>query len=288
MEKQANKDEIDLVELLVKGVLLVKHNIIQIIVFFVIGSGLGFTYASLAPKVYESKMIVSSSILSESYCKKLFETLNTLIKEKNYKALSAKLKATEAEVEELGEFQIESLNEKLIISPDKDNTSFLVSVKLTNKNLLPFIQSGLIGYLQNNDFVRIRVEHNKSYIKQMIAKVQKEIESLENFKSSVYDGKFFQSVKGGVMFDPTTVNTKIIDLTKEKINLEQSLEMVNSVEIINGFTKFDKPIWPKKSVSMVAGATFGLFLVGLLIAIKSIRKLVKFAEEHPSSVKSAS
>ena len=88
MEKQVNNDEIDLVELLVKVVLLVKRNLIQIILFFVIGTGLGYAYASLAPKVYESKMLVSSEILTESYSEKLFENLQNLIKERNYTSVS--------------------------------------------------------------------------------------------------------------------------------------------------------------------------------------------------------
>lgn len=283
MEKQVNNDEIDLVELLVKGVLLVKRNLFQIIIFFVIGSGLGFAYASLAPKVYESNMILSSGILTESYSKRLIEILSMLIKEKNYDEVASRLALTPKEAEDLGKFEIEPIKEKSTSSQDADNSSFLITVELKNELLLPKLENGLVNYLQDNEFVKIRVEQSKNYLKQMIAKVQAEIESLESFKASIYDGKFFQSVSGNIMFDPTTVNSKILELTKEKINLENNLELVNSVQVINSFTKFDKPIWPKKSVSMVAGATFGLFLVGLLIAFKSIRKLVKFAEAHPSS-----
>lgn len=283
MEKRVNSDEIDLVELLVKGVLLIKRNLFQIVIFFAIGSGLGFAYASLAPKVYESNMILSSGILTESYSKRLIENLNALIQEKNIIELSARLSLTQDETEVLNKFKIESVKEKSTSAQDSDNASFLVTVELKDESLLPKLEEGLVNYLQDNDFVKIRVEQNKNYLKQMIQKVQAEIESLESFKASIYEGKFFQSTSGNIMFDPTTVNSKIIDLSKEKINLENSLQLVNSVQVINSFTKFDKPVWPKKSVSMAAGATFGLFLVGLMIAFKSIRKLVRFAEAHPSS-----
>lgn len=281
MEKQTSNDEIDLVELLVKAVLLIKRNLVQIIIFFVVGTGLGYAYASLAPKVYESKMLVSSDILTESYSEKLFESLQGLIKEKNYNELSSRIGLTPDESESLSKIKIESaLKDK----PQKEDEKrfFLVTVELTDQELLPKLQNGLIQFLQQIDFVKVRVEQRKKYYSGLIKQIDTEIQSLEEFKKNIYNGNFFQNSKGNVMFDPTTVNSKILELTKERINYQNALETANSVQVVEGFTQFDKPIWPKKSVSLAAGATLGLFLVGLMIAFKSIRKLVRFAEEHPS------
>ncbi len=281
MEKQTGNDEIDLVELLVKAVLLIKRNLVQIIIFFVVGTGLGYAYASLAPKVYESKMLVSSDILTESYSEKLFESLQGLIKEKNYNELSARIGLTPTESESLSKIKIESaLKDK----PQKEDEKkfFLITVELTDQSIQPKLQNGLIQFLQQIDFVKVRVEQRKKYYSDLIKQIDTEIQSLEEFKSKIYDGNFFQNSKGNVMFDPTTVNSKIVELTKERINYQNALETANSVQVVEGFTQFDKPIWPKKSVSLAAGASLGLFLVGIMIAFKSIRKLVRFAEEHPS------
>ncbi|MEQ8423616.1 MAG: Wzz/FepE/Etk N-terminal domain-containing protein [Cyclobacteriaceae bacterium] len=281
MEQRSNNDEIDLVELLVKIVLLIKRNLVQIIVFFVVGTGLGYGYASLAPKVYESKMMLSSDILTESYSEKIFESLQNLIKEKNYTELEAKIGISKEEAESLSKLEIESaLKDK----PQKEDEKrfFLITAELTDQNLLSKLQNGLIQFLQQNDYVKVRVEQRKKYYQEIIEKTDIELKSLEEFKLNIYDGKFFQSANGNVMFDPTTVNSKILELSRERMNLQNALELVNSVQVVEGFTQFDKPVWPKKSVSMAAGATFGLFLVGLLIAFKSIRKLVRFSEGHPS------
>ncbi|MEQ8363088.1 MAG: Wzz/FepE/Etk N-terminal domain-containing protein [Cyclobacteriaceae bacterium] len=281
MEKQVNNDEIDLVELLVKIVLLIKRNLIQIIIFFVIGTGLGYAYASLAPKVYESKMLISSEILTESYSEKIFETLQNLVKEKNYEGLSAKTGLSNDESKSVSKIKIESaLKDK----PQKEDEKrfFLITVELTNQKILTKLQNGLIQFLQQNDFVRIRVDQRKKYYSDLIKKVDNEITSLEEFKNRIYNGKFFENTRGNIMFDPTEVNTKIVELSKERGGLVMALETANSVQVVESFTQFDKPIWPKKSVSLAAGATLGLFLVSLMIAFKSIRKLVRFAEEHPS------
>ena len=281
MDKQAHNDEIDLVELLVKVVLLTKRNLLQIIVFFVVGTGLGYAYASLAPKVYESKMLVSSDILTESYSEKLFENLQNLIKEQNYDGLASRINLTAEEAKKISKLKIESaLKDK----PDKEDEKrfFLITVELEDQSLLPKIEEGLLFYFQENDFVKVRVEQRKNYFKELIKKVEEEIQSLEGFKEKIYKGNFFESVKGSMMFDPTEVNSKIVELSKEKGNLTMALETVNSIQVVEGFTQFDKPVWPKKSISLAAGATLGLFLVGVLIAFKSLRKLVRFAEAHPS------
>ncbi|MGE0588257.1 MAG: Wzz/FepE/Etk N-terminal domain-containing protein [Cyclobacteriaceae bacterium] len=281
MERPVNNDEIDLVELLVKIVLLIKRNLVQIIIFFVVGTGLGYAYAMIAPKVYESKMLVSSEILTESYSEKLFETLEKLINEKNIQELSSKLGLGENECEYLSKLTIESaLKDK----PQKEDEKkfFLITAEITNQDILPKLQDGLLNFLQENDYVKVRVDQRKNYYKSLIQKVEDEIKSLEGFKTRIYDGKFLENTGGNLMFDPTEVNSKIVELSKEKGSLLMSLELVNSVQLVEGFTSFEKPVWPKKSVSLAAGATLGLFLVGALIAFKSIRKLVRFAEEHPS------
>lgn len=280
MDRTRN-DEIDLVELVVKVVLVVKRNMLQIILFFVVGTGMGYAYASLAPKVYQSKMLVSSDILTESYSEKLFENLQALIKEQNHKGLAAKINLTPDEAKKINKLEIESaLKDK----PAKEDEKrfFLITVELKDQDLFPKIEQGLLFYFQENEFVKIRVEQRKNYYHELLRKVEVEIQSLEGFKERIYKGNFFESAKGSVMFDPTEVNSKIIDLSKEKGNLIMALETVSSIQVVESFTQFEKPVWPKKSISLAAGATLGLFIVGIFIAFKSLRKLIRFAEEHPS------
>ncbi len=281
MDKQTHNDEIDLVELLVKVVLLTKRNLLQIIIFFLAGTGLGYAYASLASKVYQSKMLVSSDILTESYSEKLIENLQSLIKEENHDVLGAKINLTTDEAKKVNKLEIESaLKDK----PAKEDEKrfFLITVELEDQSLLSKIEQGLLFYFQENEFVKIRVEQRKNYYDELIKKVEVEIQSLEGFKERIYKGNFFESAKGSVMFDPTIVNSKILELNKEKISLQNGLQLVSSIQVVEGFTKFEKPVWPKKFVSLAAGAALGSFLVGILIAFKSLRKLVRFAEEHPS------
>lgn len=281
MEQRTNSDEIDLVELLVKIVLLIKRNLVQIVVFFAVGTGLGYAYASLAPKVYESKMLISSDILTESYSEKIFQTLEKLINEQNYAELGAKLNVDPSIAGTISKLKIESaLKDKP--SNEEAKKFFLITAELYDQSVLTELQKGILSFLRQNDFVKERDDQKRKSFNELIQKTEAEIKSLEEFKNNIYKGDFFKDNRGTVMFDPTEVNFKIVELTKQKGEYEKEFLEANSVQVVEGFTRFDKPVWPKKSVSLAAGATLGLFLVGIMIAFKSLRKLVRFAEAHPS------
>jgi uncharacterized protein involved in exopolysaccharide biosynthesis len=80
------------------------------------------------------------------------------------------------------------------------------------------------------------------------------------------------------MFDPTTINSKIVEMNKERGTLQSALKIVNSVQLVEGFTAFKKPASPKLSVSIVAGSTFGLFFASIYIAIQLVISALKFSD----------
>ncbi len=83
MAASYQNDEIDLLELFAKFILIIRRNTVIIIIAFILGTLLGLAYYQFVPKSYESRMILTSDILTESYSKTLFETINQLVKERN-------------------------------------------------------------------------------------------------------------------------------------------------------------------------------------------------------------
>lgn len=276
---KTSSDEIDLMELFLKLVRMIKKNFTMIVSFFVVGTLLGSVYGMFGTKVYESKMMVTSDILTDAYNDKLGENLNDLLKEKNLELIANKLSLSKEESENLVSIKIESAQKEKPSQKEDEKRWFLITAKVLNQEVLDKLEKGIATYLENNEFVKIRIEQKKNFNRELIKKIEKEILTLENFKNKVYEGNFFENNKGNVMFDPTVVNVRIIELNKEKLKYENDLQIVNSVQIVEGFTKFNKPVSPNKAISLAAGATLGLFFVGILIAFKSIRKVVRMAEE---------
>ena len=272
-------DEIDLIEFLAKIIFLVRKNTKIILLAFVVGTILGLAYYQLVPRVYESKMILLSDILTSSYSERITESLNRLISEKNRRILSERLKMSEEEASEIARIEIESIEQE-VGKDEKDNAIFIVTVKVLNKNILPNLQESIIVYLRNNEFVKVRVEQRKKYSNEIIKRIDEQLVGLEELKAKINKGQFIQGGKENlVLFDPTAVHSKILELTKEKTNLQNSLEIINSIQLVEGFTVFEKPVSPKLSLSLAGGASLGLFFVGVVVAFKTIRKMLNFSQE---------
>lgn len=275
MPNPKNNDEIDLMELLLKSINIVRANFWLIVTFFFLGSALGLGYFYSSKRIFESKMIISSDILTESYSKVLFDNLNRHRKEQNFPALHALLNIPESKVSAISSIGIEKLSETEI----KESERFLITAKVFDWEVLPALQAGIVGFLEKNEYVKVRVEQKKDALKKRILETDRELKDLRDFKARIFNGDFFERAKGNVMFDPTIVNSKILELTEKKIELENDLQLANSVEVIVGLTTFNRHTSPKLSLSLVGGAGVGLAFVFMLIAFKSVKKLMSMAAD---------
>ena len=275
MEKVNNQDDIDLLALFLKTINIVRSNFWIILSFFLIGSLLGVSYYYFTNKIYQSSLVISSGSLTKSYAETLVENLNRQRRESNIQALTNSLNVSEQTARGLDRLRIQGVSE---IEDLKESDKFIITAEVYNPEVFKELQNGLIYYLENNQFVKVRVEQNKKFMKQMLAKMDEEIKDMEAFKEQIVSGSFFRSAQGNVMFDPTNVNSKILELTKEKITMQNELELVNSVQVIEGFTKYERPVRPRLSVSLISGSFVGLVFVSILIAFKSIRRILQMAD----------
>jgi hypothetical protein len=272
-------DEIDLLDLFLKAVITIRNHFWLILIFIVVGTGLGLVSFLTTQKQYESKMIISSNILTTSYAKILFDNVNGHLMDGDYDILAKDLGLSAADAKLIASLQIENLS-KAEGNELKESDRYLITANVLDQRILPSLQAGIINYLEKNEFVRIRVEQQKNTLTQMLSAVEKELADMQKFKEEIYSGRFFSTVKGNVMFDPTTVNTKVIELTQKRIDTKNALELINSVQLIEGFTPFKHHKKPSFMVSLVTGSMLGLFAVGALIAFKSIRRLLRMAEAN--------
>ena len=278
MPHSKTNDEIDLLDLLLKLVLVLKANFSLIIIFFIVGLVLGASYFFVSKKLYENTMIISSNILTTSFSEILFDNANRHLKEGSYGVISSQFNISEADASKINSITIGNISKTAEGQELTESDRFRITVEVTDQQILPELQKGIPGYLENNQFVKIRVEQRRNHLKQMLATVTQEINDLSEFKQSISSGDFFERTRGNVNFDPTTVNSKILDLTEKKIEYENGLQLSNSVQVIEGFTKFESVAKPKLSVSLVSGSLVGIFFVGLLLAFKSVRKVLKMAD----------
>lgn len=277
-------DEIDLVGIFTRLVLTIKNNLVAIVVAIFIGSGLGFGFYQISPNVYESELIITSNILTEPVSKSVFANIQKLINQGNKTEVSELLHLSPSEISAIQSIELEGTIEKGDNLTGGDKTYFNIKVKSVDNAIWPKLQIGIITFIEKTDFVKIRVEQRKKYFILLIAKLDQELSDLELLKSKIMDGTFSGSKDGMVLLDPSMINSKIIDLNKEKLTYQNSLELVNSVEVIQSFTTFANPASPNFLLSLAAGAALGIFSFFVFLGHKSLQKLLRKAEEKTKEV----
>jgi hypothetical protein len=265
--------DIYLFDLFFKAVILLQWNFWLILIFFVAGSLLGLAYYYSSKKVYESQMIISSDILTESYAEIFFDISNKHLRQGDKGALAEHLHIDVPTASQVTSISITKLSQAEV----KENERFLITVRVLDQQVLPSLQQGIVKAISENEFVAVRQELKKAALIENIATTTREIKDLQDFKVNLYKGDFFERNSGNVMFDPSEVNSKILEFEEKRITMENELRLANSVQVIQGFTKFRGQSSPLLSVSLVAGSTVGLVFVGLLIAFKSIRRILHIA-----------
>ncbi|MBT1704584.1 hypothetical protein [Chryseosolibacter indicus] len=285
--RNTNPDEIDLLDLFLKFVLIIKNNALTILLFFIVGTVIGTLYYYSSKKVYENGLLIRSTILADASSKVIFENLNNFLKEDNKAEASKLLNLTPEEAANISSIKIDDkeLRESMPQNPkEKPAVLFLIKARTYNQDFLPRLEKGIIYFIENNPYVKIRIEQNKKNLTELVKKSEEEIKSLESLKERFYEGSFFREKKdGSILFDPTEINSKIIELTEKKHEYQNELDLVQSVQVIQPFIALQNPVSPNLALTISAGAFFGMVMVGIFIAFKSVRKLVRMAEANQSA-----
>ena len=265
-ERQLPSDEIDLGELLLKLFKIVNRNKLILIIFTTLGMAGGITRYYLKVPVYESSMMLRSDILTEAYSETLTDNLKRLIEERNDALLSEKLSITAEEASHLVDIKVESVEEANTPVGAVKNIIFLISVEITDNGILDNLQAGIVNFLENNEFVKKRIDLRRKRFEALVSQVNKEIKEIDSLKKRMNEGIIYnQQGASLVVLDPSNIYEKALNLFKEELTYQENLELIDSIQLIEGFTAFNKPIAPRLSISGGSGLMVGLFLALIIV-----------------------
>lgn len=269
-------EEIDVVGLLAKGVMAIRNNFKTLLLAFLIGAAGGLIFYKVYPKRYSSRMVIQSDILTEAFVASIAKNLGQLLIEGNSREVSKKLGITPTEASNIFSIDIENINSKKE-KPEELPNAFLVTVEVFDNAVLPKLQKSIISFLSNNEYVKVREKQHRDYYKGMIAKVDKEMNSLDSMKRTLFTHK--AKSFDVLLMDPTNIYRMAVELSKEKIGYQNKLELVNSVQLVEGFTTYDKTFFPKLSFSLVGGTLLSTILVSIVLACKALLTMVDLSKK---------
>ena len=233
----------------------------------------GMLFYRFSPKKFESKMIIQSDALSESYSFKLANKLNEHIYNHDTDYLSSKLNLTPEETKLLLGFEmVLALPPTSQLMNEKEKIIIVIVVRVSDNAILPKLEKGIIQYLSTNDYVKKRVEENKKYFESVIASYDRELKIMDTLKIKILKGKYSSSKDGGALImDLGNLFETAGDLSEKKYSAERLLARVESIQVIEGLTPYKKPIWPKLSIVLLTSLVLAIAIISLIITIRNSR-----------------
>jgi len=277
---QERTDELELIGLVERGVSFLKKFGVWIIIFSIIGLGLGIIVYALSPKLYPSTLLLHSVVLTNEEEIAIINTWKDLKKKGEIVALAKVLNLDSSTVSQLVKIDADQIQK---LYTQNNPNGFIVEVLVKDTSILDELEKGIVYGLESSSYVQERVTSRRARLNEMIGKVNSEISKLDSMKTSI---QRIISGKGGggssFMLDVSGINAQWIGLNEKLLALQEELRFVNAVQVLQSFNKISKPESPKLLKSLFFGVLAGGF-IGYIIAL--IRYLLGKLKERSATRK---
>ncbi|MES1218434.1 MAG: hypothetical protein ABUT20_23205 [Bacteroidota bacterium] len=266
-------EDVDLLLLIERVIAFFKKYKWVFIIAIVAGLASGtYTYSSL-PKVYKSRLIAHSFLLTNQEEIQIIENWNELLSRHEYVSLGKIFNCPENILHSLKQIKGDEIQK--VFTPANPN-GFLIEVTVTDISLLDSFQTAIVYGLENTDYLKARIELKRANLRELIAKTTTEIEKFNATKKRLEDiinGDKKSSYSS--IIDITGVSKQLIDMNEKLINYKQDLQFANALEVLQGFSKFKQPTGPKLFVWLFLGLVSFLSIAYLYALISSINEKLK-------------
>lgn len=253
------------------GILFTLKNFRIFVITITIGTGIGFGIYFLIKPVYITYLTLVSYRLSNDHCAQLIGTLHELADdEENAPVLGKLLNLTTEEAEQINAIEYRNLNEKMEkIYGDSvlKNLPFTVRVEVHDTSILDKLQTGIVNYIENNEYGVKRKKLALENLELMRAEVRRNLKQLDSLKETVEQSIIPRGTGTGIIFgepiDPINVYNKAIDMYRGELKIREEIALLSNIEVMENFTKFVKPDWPKLWLNLLLGAIGG-YLLGII------------------------
>jgi len=273
----------------------------------------GFSYSNfIKKKFFESTMILSSDYLNKRLVDNTIDKLNLLAEEENKHGLAKVLNISnslaynivkfdakpfvaekdliELEVlkEQLKNAQAESKNGKVIEQvinriEIENRHAFEITVRTYNPTVIDTLQTALVNFFKNNEYIKKRIEINKSNLLEKKTKLTHDLQKLDSLKFIIYDNyknMAAQSKQGSnnvILSDKSVTNP--IEIYNQDLNLYNELQGINArihlqsdFEVIDGFAEFSEPSSASLRKVLAISILIGIGVAYLTVALSAFDK----------------
>lgn len=274
--------DIDVQEIIMKILGIINSYKKIIIIIMILGVLGGVTNFLIKKPLYESEMVLSSEMLSYPAANTIIEALQKTIKDYNYLQLSTKLNLSQNDARCLKSVEVEKIYE---VNDETEIKTFKITVSVSNPEILPKLEQGIVKYLEENPYVKKRVEINRQNFKAQIEFVKGEMAELQNLKGQILEGDgILKDQKGNlIMFNPVSVYENALKLFTKELELQRDLELIENFQVIQSFTIFQRPSSPKLAVNLALGLNCALILNLIVVFWLEFRSYFKKIKDNSNA-----
>lgn len=243
---------------------------------------LGLVYYIFVPKIFKARMVASSTILKGSAFIVVMDDLQRHIAEGNFEEVARLLNVdslTASKINKIQVFSSKNFTEKEFsdkiteAETEAENTSgeFIIEAFVYDNTKLPLLQNGLIYYLSNNEYTKVKSKQKKDNLRQVVSKIHDQLSQLDTMKNSlsdIFSGK--KKNKDGtnsnnlLISDPSSIYNNVLELFKSEIYTNAEIAEPD-IMIIQGFISYTKPSSPKLILVVFISLVLGSLSAGICI-----------------------
>ncbi len=270
-------EDIDLLLLIERCILFFRKFRWIFIIAIILGLSLGIFVYSALPRIYRSRLIIHSFTLTNQEQIQILNNWNSLLKNKEYAELATTLHCSEKILHQLKQMKAEEIQK---VFSSENPHGFTIEVNVTDNSILDELQNGIVFGFENSVYIKQRLALKRADLQVLIDKTSTEIKKLDSTKKIMEDiigGK--EKISSSLIIDGSSINRQLIEMNEKLLSFKGELKFTNAVQVLQGFSKFQKPVGPKLIPWLIIGLLFFLSLAYVYALFSSINQKLK-ARKH--------
>jgi len=270
-------EEIDFLELLASFYTAFKKNLLLGLGFPITGiiAALFFSYNSA--DLYESSILIETSLLSENECKFLFEQLDKfgvipgLSKEQDHKIAGFKYEVIKNETP----IPNGTISSDRILTLNERSVYLQLTARVYDEKVYPALQKAIVNFVNTSyPVTRHRSERERFYT-EVITRIEKELKAMDQVKQEI------TSKVQATYLNPAELYAQTVRLEKEKTEYEIKREEIRIVHLIKGFDSLTFNAKMNKILVGIIGFAIGFAAFLFVLFIKFFAKyFTKYQKTH--------
>lgn len=270
---EQSSDDLDATVLLQKAVHFFSHYGKLLLAVALGGMLIGLLRFWFSPYTYSSSLVLQPTMLSDPEQIELINNWSMLLKKKEFTGLATQFNTDVSMLKKVKSISAEELQKSY--APN-NYTAFSLTVSVTDPAILKPLQKGILHGLNNSEYIKDKLAARKNILSSLIGTVQEQLNRLHNMQSAIESNTQMQDNTGARMIvDVSGISGQIAVLQEKKLNFEENLSFLSSVNVLQNFYIPARPDNPRLLKSLAIGLAGGMMLGAAIAFYLHVRSRMK-------------